>query len=255
MKKLLSLFYRVPWPDLPTPQTRRATRYAGTYARLCFFVLGLALVSMCFSACSNPFGGNASSTPTPASQLALSKLHWCTTPAMVFRDEGAVTPTVTATPTSTATATGSATPGPGTPTTVKSWPEVQSKLGFTVYLPTTLSRGSCLVSALATIHDPVYGGKGSFTIGYLLPDHASLSISETPLTKSLDATFQCNSTNAATPTSSNTTPTATASAAPNQLCSGAKNATSVVLAGPGSIADVQQIFNGLQANVTWIPAS
>jgi hypothetical protein len=192
---------------------------------------------------------------------------------MVFRDEGAVTPTVTptASATSTATATGTATVassptstpgtptiGPGTPQTVTDWSLVKAELGFTVYLPTTLPTGSCLVSAQATIHDPIFGG--SFTIGYLLPDHTSLSLSEAPL-KLQSVSFQCNVTSGTTPTTTSTTGKATPATTPDpnpttgQLCSGAKTTTNIVLSGPGTTAHLQQIFNSLQPNINWIPAT
>jgi hypothetical protein len=186
---------------------------------------------------------------------------------MVFRDEGAVSalPTATAagtsTPTGTATATqqtpgATATATAGTPKTVSDWPTVKTNLGFTLYLPATLPNGSCLVSAQATIHDPIFGG--SFTIGYLLPDHTSLSLSEAPL-KSQNTAFLCNPTGVlTTPTATgagkSTPGAATPTATPGQLCSGAKATTSIVLSGPGSAHSLQQIFNSLQANVNWIPA-
>ncbi|MGH2510440.1 MAG: hypothetical protein ACRDHZ_23950, partial [Ktedonobacteraceae bacterium] len=200
-------------------------------------------------------------TSAAVTQQALNKIGWCATPSMVFRDEGAVTPTATATTTATVTATPtstSSTPvaGPGTPSTITNWSVVRSKLGFTVYLPASLPRGSCLVSAQATIHDPIYEDEGSFTIGYLLPDHTSLSISETPLMKALNATFQCNSSGAPTSASGGTPATTpTPNTTSSQLCSGARNTTSIVIAGPGTAAHVQQIFTALQPNVTWIPGT
>ena len=252
----------------PGERASRFPRQASLY-----LAAGLILVSMLLSACSGLFGGGSSATPTPSTR-PLSHIGWCAKPLMVFRDEGAVTPVPTATatgtaaPSGTATATGTATQtpatgsptaGPGTPTTITDWSEVKANLGFTLYLPTSLPNGSCLVSAQATIHDPIFGG--SFTIGYLLPDHSSLSISEAPL-KSQNTSFQCNPTSIATtptaatggkgtPVVATTTPTAT----PSQLCSGAKNTTNIVLSGPGSENSLQQIFNNLQPNVNWIPAS
>jgi len=219
---------------------------------------GLVLVSALVSACSGLFAGGPATTPTPAVQ-ALSHIAWCAKPVMVFRNEGALTPqpTVSATGTATATATATAgTGGPGTPTTMSDWSAVKASLGFTLYLPTTLPGGSCLVSAQATIHDPIFGG--SFTIGYLLPDHTSLSISEAPLT-SQNTSFQCSPTSIViTPTAttgSKGTPGANATATPpGQLCSGAKETTNIVLSGPGSERSLQQIFNNLQPNVNWIPA-
>ncbi len=263
MKKSLSLSYVVRRLNTRTLKIGRATRRSGKYAGLFCLAMSLFLMSIFFSACSNPFGGGGktvSVTPTVSTQQMLNTISWCAKPLMVFRNEGAATPTATATNTSstpTATAT-SSTPaaGPGTPSTVTSWSVVKSSLGFTVYLPASLPHGSCLVSAQATIHDAIYGGQGSFTIGYLLPDHTSLSISETPLIKSLDTTFQCNPNSSATPTS-NSTPTTTPTVSPtlSQLCSGAKNTTNIVIAGPGNVAHLQQIFTSLLPDITWIPAS
>jgi hypothetical protein len=195
---------------------------------------------------------------------------------MLFRDEGAApTPTVTATatattsptatvtagatPSATATASGSPTTGPGTPTTITDWNVVKANLGFTVYLPVDLPRDACLVSAQATIHDPTFGG--SFLIGYLLPDHTSITLSEAPLT-SQNATFQCSVSNSSIAQQSSPSAAATGTPqtpasptpVPLQLCSGAKNTTNIVLSARRSVEYLQQTFNALQANVNWIPA-
>jgi hypothetical protein len=237
---------------------------AGTRLGLSLAV-GIALGCIFLSACSSPFGGSGiGARSTSTSTQTLSKIAWCEKPLMIFRDEGATatatstasTPAAGASTTATATSTAS-TPaaGAGTPQTVTDWSLVKANLGFTVYLPTTLPSGSCLVSAQATIHDPIFGG--SFTIGYLLPDHTSLSFSEAPL-KSQNLTFQCNSTTGATtPTSGKTSTKATPTPTPNtgQLCSGAKTTTNIVLSGPGTANHLQQIFNTLQPDVNWIPAS
>lgn len=233
----------------------------------------IGLISLLLAACSNPFsGGGSTPTATPAN-LPLAQLRWCEKPSMVFRDEGAhpsptptaaasVTPTTTAT--ASATATGTVTPvasptaGPGTPTTVTDWSTVKANLGFTVYLPTTLPRGTCLVSTQATFHDPTVGG--NFLIGYLLPDHASVAISEAPLISQGQA-FQClgapSSSGTATPTPKAGTPqpTSTPTQTPLLVCSGAKSNTNIVLSARSSQAFLQQLFNGLQPNVAWIPAS
>jgi hypothetical protein len=200
---------------------------------------------------------------------------------MLFRDEGAVTPTATASAvtgtTATATSTSTVTPGttstptvgstetptatapPGKPRTITDWSEVEAGLGFTVYLPATLPAGSCLVNAQATIHDPIIGG--SFTIGYLLPDHSALSLSEAPLITQNTA-FQCNPSNGTTPQANNTpkagTPIVspgTTPGVPNLLCSGAKSTTNIVMSAQGNSDHLQQIFQNLQPNTTWIPAS
>ncbi len=227
--------------------------------------VGLLLVMSIFlvSACSSPFGGSTTPTqsvsPTLAAQ-SLSNIKWCGKPLMVFRDEGAYTPTpqptVGATPTGTVVpgATATPAPGPGTATSVTDWATMKANLGFTIYLPAMVQSGACLVSAQATIHDPIFGG--SFTIGYLLPDGAPLSFSEAPL-KSQDTTFECNGGGTPTPTSSQNqkTPTASPTAQPSQLCSGAKNTTNVVLSGSGTTVQLQQIFDNLQPDIDWIPAS
>ncbi len=74
----------------------------------------------------------------------------------------------------------SGTPGitSGPATTLTDWAQVKPLLGFTVYLPPTLPNGSCLVSASGTVHDPILGG--NFVIGYILPDHSSLTLSQAP---------------------------------------------------------------------------
>jgi hypothetical protein len=243
----------------------------------------LILSNVFLASCTSWFGGNSSPTATATpSELAIAQLHWCGKPSMLFRDEGtALTPTTTATAspapgaTATATVTATVTPGttttttagstptatatvaPGTPRTISDWSEVEANLGFSVFLPSTLPRNSCLVNAQATIHDPIIGG--SFTIGYLLPDHSALSLSEAPLI-SQSTTFQCNPSNGSTP-HANTTPKAgTPSPAATQgasllLCSGAKDTTNIVMSAQGSTDHLQQVFTDLKPNIPWIPAS
>ena len=249
-----------------------------------YLAISALLFSFFLVACSGPsFGGNSnahpnstSAAPSPsASQVALAQLHWCGKPLMLFRDEGApptATPTTVNTPTGTATsiaprtATASVTATPpvtGTPKTLTDWSQVEPNLGFSVYLPATLPQNSCLVSALGTIHDPIIGG--SFTIGYLLPDHGSVSLSEAPL-RSQSTQFQCNvSTDAAvpgvssqeakTPVSTHSTPTPTPTPTPEQICSGAMGTTNIIFSARGSTQSLQQFFNALQPNINWIPAS
>jgi hypothetical protein len=252
---------------------------------ICFFsAIAFLLSSILLVACSPsfPFGGKQGSptaTATPSS-LAISQVQWCGKPSMLFRDEGAITPIATAraTPgvTATASTTTTVTPGvtatgtaqstgtptatvvPGTPRTITDWSEVEANLGFTVYLPPTLPTGTCLVNAQATIHDPIIGG--SFTIGYLLPDHSALTLSEAPLI-SQNTTFQCNPSNGTTPHA--TTPSAgtpvvsptTTQQVPVLLCSGAKGTTNIVMSARGSSEQLQQIFQSLQPGLSWIPAS
>ncbi len=242
----------------------------------------IMLSNLFLASCTVSVGGSSNSptaTTTP-SELAIAQLHWCGKPSMLFRDEGAVTPTMTASSTPEVTATSATTatvaPGitptttvgstptatltvaPGTPSTLTDWSEVRTSLGFTVYLPSTLPGGTCLVNAQATIHDPIIGG--SFTIGYLLPDHSALSLSEAPLL-SQSPEFQCNPSNAATPQAKNTPKAGTPVPSPGAtqealllLCSGAKSKTNVVMSARGSSDHLQQIFNNLQPNISWIPS-
>src|SRR5713101_6539116 len=167
-------------------------------ARL-YLPIFLLLASLVFVSCSGlNFGGTpAKVTPTVgSSQEALSQLHWCGKPLMIFRDEGAPPPS-SVTPTATATAT----PSTNHPVTITDWSQVKPNLGFVVYLPESLPQNSCLVSASGTIHDPIFGG--SFTIGYLLPDHSSISLAEAPV-RSQSHEFQCSPSSIATPHASGT---------------------------------------------------
>ena len=239
--------------------------------RWLFTALGLVLSSIFLASCTGLFGnGSPARTPTPTpSKLALTKLHWCGKPSMVFRDEGApvtatasatvtTTPSATTTAGSTPTASVTASPTASGPRTISEWSQVEPNLGFTVYLPATLPPGTCLVSAQATIHDPIFGG--NFFIGYLLPNHNSISLSEAPLSGH-NMQFQCNPSNSAsaqaqtTPKSSAPAPSASPTQAPNQLCSGARNTTNIVLLAQGSLDSLQKFFNALQPDVAWIPAS
>ena len=241
--------------------------------------IGLLLSNLLLVSCTSLFGGGPptpTARPTP-SELALAQLHWCSKPSMVFSDGGAApspTPTTTAattpgakpTATATASATGTtavnstptATVGPGTPSTITEWSEVAANLGFAVYLPPLLPRNTCLVSAQATIHDPIIGG--SFTIGYLLPDHSALALSEAPLITQNNS-FQCNSPSGGAtqannkPNAGTPTPSSGHTQVVTFLCSGPKNTTNIVLSARGSADYVAQIFNNLQPGIAWIPAS
>jgi hypothetical protein len=181
---------------------------------------------------------------------------------MIFRDEGApgtVTPVVgTPSTGTTPTATGTAATT-GTPTTLTDWAQVEPYLGFTVYLPPTLPPASCLTSASGTIHDPILGG--SFTIGYLLPDHSSVSLSEAPL-RSQSITFQCILSPSTAVVSSRSdakggSPTATPGQAGTsmQVCTGARNMTRIVFSAQGTTQALERFFASLQPDVNWIPAS
>ncbi len=248
----------VPVPRLRTSQTETLLLIG------CLLLPGLLLAS-----CSSlSFGSSASSSATVGTnELALRNLHWCGKPLMIFRDEGAsatpisgtpVTATATATAASTPTTTPTATAGASasmTPTTLTDWQTVKGEIGFTTFLPPTLPTGTCLVSAYGMVHDPILGG--SFTIGYLLPNHTAMTLSEAPM-HSQSTAFACNVT---TTSQANTAATGTPSAtqgsatAPLQVCNGVHGTTSIVFSAQGTTAELQTLFNALQPDVTWIPTT
>src|SRR5262245_25425806 len=106
---------------LPASPRSHARWRAGSTGRraasLCW--LGLLLVPLVLAACG------ADSKPSPPNGgTLLNQLHWCDVPTVLFQD-------------------GSKSP----PATLTDWSEVKSQLNFTVYLPSTLPDGSCLVAA------------------------------------------------------------------------------------------------------------
>jgi hypothetical protein len=223
----------------------------------------LAMMGVLLAACTGlNLGGNTTPNGQSISTTALSSLRWCGKPLMVFRDEGATAATGTVQPAATDTAT----PGtvvPATPSstpqpkTITDWSQVEPVLGFTVYLPAALPQGTCLVSASGTLHDPIFGS--SFTIGYLLPDHSPLSLSEAPL-RSQNPRFQCSPASALSAGNSGPrgTPMPTThggASASLQLCSGALKQTSIVFSEHGTTAALELFFHSLQPNVDWVPAA
>jgi len=220
-----------------------------------FLAISCVFISSLLISCSN-FGGN--STNPAETQVALAQLHWCGKPVMIFRDEGA-----TASPSVTATVTTGSTPAPaGTATTsvatqqpqiVTNWSLIEPQLGFTVYLPQSLPQNTCLVSASGTLHDPIFGG--SFTIGYLLPDHSSISLAEAPF-RSQNRQFQCSPSSALDNPKAGT-PAASPKSGPAilQVCSGVQNTTSIVFSARGSTGYLQHFFDSLQPHINWVPDS
>src|SRR5438874_4220642 len=80
-----------------------------------YLAISTLLFSFFLAACSDQSpGGNSNSGPTSSSPssppVALTQLHWCGKPVMLFRDEGAPTQVGTSSPTPTGTTTGTATP-------------------------------------------------------------------------------------------------------------------------------------------------
>jgi hypothetical protein len=239
---------RWPAPDAITGATTNRKRYTTDFVKM-YYLTGCMLMSgALLMACSGPsLGGSSTQTSqgtATGSQTTLARLHWCGKPLMVFRDEGASANPQGATPSAATTAT--ATPASGTPKTIDDWEQVKSNLGFTVFLPPSLSAGTCLMNASATVHDPIFGG--NFTIGYLLPDRSSISLSEAPL-RSQNTAFQCSP-------SSTTDKTKAGASAQNavQLCSGARETTHIVFSARGATPALERFFRGLQPGIVWTPA-
>ncbi len=170
--------------------------------------LGVFLLPLLLAAC----GGD---TPTqPNNGTVLNQLHWCDKPTQLFQD-------------------GSQTP----PAALTDWSKVKGQLNFTIYLPATLSDGSCLVSAHALVNDKVLGS--SFSVSYLMPGGVPLAFSETAISSTQSAsTFQCS------PDASNKG---------TFDCLGAKDKTNIVIVSKAEQKDLTALFNKLQPNVDWQP--
>jgi hypothetical protein len=121
-------------------------------------------------------------------------------------------------------------------TVLTNWSDVKDQLGFTVYLPASLPKGSCLALAGGSIHDPIYGGH--FEITYNLPNTGPLAFSEAPKRANMKDQVQC----VASPQDSKTT-----------ICQGVINGTSVTLAARQTQSQLQSVYSSLQANVAWVP--
>ena len=218
--------------------SRRSLRLPGQWPVLAGCIL---MASAVLTSCAGlNLGGSASPTATgkavtpTSTTTALAQLHWCDKPLMVFRDLAASgTPGVTV----------------GNPTTLTDWNQVKPKLGFTVYLPATLPSGSCLVSASGTVRDPILGS--NFVIGYVLPDHSSITLSQAPQ-RTQSTAFQCSPV-ASTNGTKGATPTPVATQGPTQFCSGARGSTNIVFSSHGNTGALQQFFNALQPDVDWVP--
>lgn len=177
------------------------------------------------------FFGGSSATTSAQSERDLSQLAWCDKPLVEFQDDGS---------TSQATLT--------------KWDDVKGQLGFTPYLPSSLPTGTCLVVVGGSIHDPIYGGH--FSITYDLPGTGPLSFSEAPKRPNLGSSFQCTQTApSGTPTPQSGTPTPGAQNGVTTICLGVISGTSISIASRQSQDELKSLFNSLQANVAWVPAS
>ncbi|MFI5274326.1 MAG: hypothetical protein ACHQ4H_14930 [Ktedonobacterales bacterium] len=158
------------------------------------------------------FGG--SSTATSASAPGLAQLAWCDQPYLNFVDANSTTLSP-----------------------INDWSQVRDQLGFTLYLPASLPKGSCLALAGGSIHDPIYGAHVSLTWD-VAPDQQPLSFSEAPK-RATGANVQCE---------------ASAQDANVSICLGTISGTSITMVARKSPADLQAIFNALKPNVEWLPS-
>lgn len=203
-----------------------------------FSVCMLALALLVVLAGCDLFGGGATTAQAP-SDVALNQLPWCDKPLVDFQDNST---------TSQATLT--------------NWNDVKDQLGFSTYLPKTLPKGSCLVLAGGSIHDPIFGGL--FRITYDLPNSVPISFSEGPKRPGISGAFSCtqNTSDVSTPIATPATPVATTATLPTPtpgvnaaICSGAIANTSISIASLQTQIDLQTTFKSLQPDVDWVPTN
>lgn len=176
-------------------------------------VVACALLLLGALAGCGPFGGGAKTTTTTTNKPDLTALPWCDQPYLNFVDDS--------TPAQTPI----------------DWSEARSQLGFTLYLPGSLPKGSCLVLAGGSIHDPIYGAHVSLTWD-IAPTMTPLSFSEAPR-RSAAAKPQCE---------------ASSQDATVSICLGSIEDTSITIVGRQSPSQLEAIFNALKPTVAWLPS-
>ncbi len=175
-------------------------------------VVGLALLALTLTGCDLGLGVT---TPAPSGQQHLADLRWCDQPLVSFQDDSQ----------------------PSQPP-LTHWSAVQSQLGFTSYLPSSLPKGSCLDLAGGSIHDPIFGGHLSIT--WVLPKSGPISFSEAPKRGAISETPQCAQSQQG--------------ADATTICIAAVGDASVTIASHLSATDLQAYFPKLQPNVDWEPS-
>jgi hypothetical protein len=173
-------------------------------------LLGLMLAGTACASIPQAQGQGSSSVQ----QIALADVHWCSSPLITFEDKQSAPPKI-----------------------ISDWSTIAPALHFTIYLPATLPKGSCLVTVAGAIHDTVQGNH--FSISYLLPNQSPMSFLESPLSGSVKA-FQCQ-----IPQQPATT----------LICLGTRGQTAVLIAAKESQAQIKALFNSLTTGVTWQPTS
>jgi hypothetical protein len=159
--------------------------------------------------------GSTTSTATPTkTDLTPAQVPWCDTVSITFIDSGSATQT-----------------------TLSNWDVVSPQLGFTPYLPSTFPKGTCLVLAGGSVHDPVFGGR--MVITWNLPGSGPLSFSEAPKRSNLGSSLQCAQ---------------SAQQASTSICLGTLGNTGITIASGQSSDRLQALFNTLKPNVNWVPS-
>jgi hypothetical protein len=170
------------------------------------------LVLLVLAGCS--LGGTASKTTSTNTNLTAVQVPWCDTVSITFIDSGSATQA-----------------------TLSNWEVVSPQLGFTPYLPSSFPKGTCLVLAGGSVHDPVFGGR--MVITWNLPGDVPVSFSEAPKRSTLGSSLQC------APSSQQ---------AGTSICLGTLGSTGITIASSQSSDQLQALFKSLQPNVNWVPS-
>jgi hypothetical protein len=158
--------------------------------------------------------GGGSGSPTQSNELALTQIPWCDSVSINFIDSSSVNDN-----------------------SITSWSAVSNQLGFTPYLPKTFPKGTCLVLAGGSIHDPIFGGH--FDVTWNLPGNVPMSFSEAPKRAGLGSSVQCAGSTQQSKT---------------EICLGTMGDTGITIASTESASSIQSLFQSLSPNVDWLPS-
>jgi hypothetical protein len=169
------------------------------------------LLLLILAGCS--LGSTTTTTPT-STDLTPAEVPWCDTVSITFIDSGSATQA-----------------------TLSNWDVVSPQLGFTPYLPSSFPKGTCLVLAGGSVHDPVFGGR--MVITWNLPGNVPLSFSEAPKRSNLGSALQC---------------TQSSQQASTSICLGTVGNTGITIASSQSSDKLHALFISLKPNVNWVPS-
>jgi hypothetical protein len=181
--------------------------------------------------------------------VSLEKIPWCNNQqATVFMDDSAPTTKSTALERTNMDTLGPAT---GTPVALKDWNTLKGHLGFSVFLPTGLPAGSCLLSASGSVRNAVSGS--NFTLTYLLTDQTSLAITQA-LQRAKQTPFQCSAMPTISSSGSVFSPQGDGTPmAGTQLCTGTHGTTHIAFSVNWNKQMLWQFFQELQPHENWMP--